>query len=330
MPTTFRSIQEFEPGQKWARLFEEFWPGYRRWYLQEGEQASPGYLTCLTALREHMQELVPTYEKLVQLAGGGDTAARFLSLYRPTPYLTGCSQAVWTRDAPLLVRNYDYSTNLWEAVMLHTAWNGRHVIAMSDCLWGVLDGINESGLAVSLSFGGSRAVGDGFGIPLVLRYILEFCEDTAQAVEVLQRVPCHMAYNVTVLDATGQFATVWVGPDRPATVTNQPVATNHQESVAWAQHAHATSTLDREKALYVNLNDPHENRHRFVQRFLEPPVYALNHDRGWGTLYTATYDPIHRTATCLWPGRELSQTFTGYSEQTLTLTYPVTDHHRLM
>lgn len=328
MPTTFRSIQELEPGRQWAKLFQQFWPSYRQWYLQEGDQARPGYLTCLTALKEHLPELVPTYEKLVELAGGGDLTARFLSLYRPTPYLTGCSQAVWTRDTPLLVRNYDYSPSLWEAVMLHTAWNGRHVIAMSDCLWGVLDGINESGLAVALSFGGSRKVGDGFGIPLVLRYILEFCDNTSQAVEVLQRVPCHMAYNVTVLDATGKFATVWVRPDRSTIVTDQPVATNHQESVAWAQHAHATSTLDRERALCDYLNDPHETRRQFARRFLEPPVYARNHHRGWGTLYTTTYDPIHLTATCIWPGRELSQTFIDYGEHTLTLSYPVTEGHR--
>ncbi len=305
-------------------MFQQFWPSYRRWYLQEGEQARPRYLTCLTALREHLPELVPTYEKLVQLAGGGDLAARFLSLYCPTPYMTGCSQAVWTRDSPLLIRNYDYSPRLWEATMLHSAWNGRRVIAMSDCLWGVLDGINESGLAVSLSFGGSRTVGNGFGIPLVLRYILEFCDDTAQAVEVLRRVPCHMAYNVTALDAKGSFATVWVGPDRSSVVTSQPVATNHQQSVEWAQHAYATSSLDREKALCDYLNDPAESRERFVARFLKSPIYTSNHSRGWGTLYTSAYDPIHLTATCMWPDQESPQSFTSYDENTIALSYPAT------
>ena len=38
-------------------------------------------------LRAHMPELVPAYERLVDLAGGGDVAARMLSLYRPPPYL---------------------------------------------------------------------------------------------------------------------------------------------------------------------------------------------------------------------------------------------------
>src|SRR6185436_2580738 len=97
---------------------------------------------------------------------------------RPTPYLTGCSQAVWTRrgEPPTLVRNYDYHPELCEGTLLLSAWHGTRVIAMSDCLWGVVDGINEHGLAVSLSFGGRQVVGDGFGIPLVLRYALEFCK----------------------------------------------------------------------------------------------------------------------------------------------------------
>ena len=33
------------------------------------------------------------------------------------------------------------------------------------------------------------ACGDGFGIPLVLRYVLETAQDTASAIAILQRVP---------------------------------------------------------------------------------------------------------------------------------------------
>lgn len=77
---------------------------------------------------------------------------------------------------------------------------------------GVLDGLNEDGLAVSLTFGGRRIVGEGFGVPLLLRYILEFCTTTREAVEVLKRVPTHMAYNITVLDRSGAFMTVFIAP----------------------------------------------------------------------------------------------------------------------
>ena len=115
-----------------------------------------------------MPELVPTYERLVELAGGDELAARFLSLYRPPGFVVGCSQGAWTRERrsgaraqlrlPGLARRGHRPSPL--------SWTGRRVIGMSDCLWGLLDGINDAGLAVSLTFGGRRAAGDGFAIPL--------------------------------------------------------------------------------------------------------------------------------------------------------------------
>ena len=62
---------------------------------------------------------------------------------------------------------------------------------MSDCLWGLLDGINDAGLAVSLTFGGRRDVGDGFAIPLVMRYLLETCDTVDEARAALERIPVH-------------------------------------------------------------------------------------------------------------------------------------------
>ena len=71
---------------------------------------------------------------------------------------------------------------------------------MSDCLWGLLDGMNDAGLAVSLTFGGRACVGDGFGIPLVVRYLLETCATVAEARAALDRVPVNLAHNLTLVD----------------------------------------------------------------------------------------------------------------------------------
>ncbi|MCK6464943.1 MAG: C45 family autoproteolytic acyltransferase/hydrolase [Phycisphaerae bacterium] len=321
MIVPFRAAQEFDAGPKWKELFELLWPAYHAWFLKEGDAARPSYPACRAALRRHMPEIVPTFECLVDLAGGSDSVARCLSLYRPTPYLTGCSQAVWMRREPMLVRNYDYHPKLWDGVLWHTAWNGRQVIAMSDCLWGLLDGINEDGLVVSLSFGGRKVVGDGFGIPLVLRYVLETCGRVSQAIEVLQRVPSHMSYNVTLVDAAGNFATVFVAPDRPAIVTRRPLATNHQRTVEWSQYAHATASLERERFLASCLEDPHETPERFATRFLEPPLFSTAFAQGWGTLYTATYRPLAREAIYGWPGYTCWQSFERFTELLMSVEY---------
>lgn len=318
---TLQAIEELEPGERWRSLFEHLWPAYKRWFLSEGDAARPRYLTSLRALERHMPELLPLYERLVELAGGGDLAARFLSLYRPTPFLSGCSQAVWTRGDPFLVRNYDYSPALWEALVLHTGWTGRRVIAMTDCLWGVLDGINDAGLAVSLSFGGRRTIGDGFGITLILRYILELCTTADEAAGVLRRVPSNMSYNVTVVDASGDHVTAFVGPKQSTEITRRHTATNHQRTVEWSQHARATATIERERMLEMHLGDPAELPERFVDRFHEPPLYATTFESGWGTLYTAVYHTASRSAVFRWPGYAMPQSFDRFRETVVALDF---------
>ena len=318
----FTSVDEADPGEKWQALFRRFWPAYRSWYLREGDAARPGYLTCRNALRTHMPELERTYDALVELAGGGDLAGRFLSLYRPPPFLTACSQGVWRGEEPALIRNYDYDPTLCEGVTLRSHWNERGVIAMSDCMWGALDGVNDAGLAASLAFGGRRVVGDGFGMPLILRYVLEVCGSTSEAVEVLRRVPTHMAYNVTVVDRTGAFATLFLSPDRSPIVTRRPLATNHQRRVEWKEYAGATASLERERYLGERLEDRTETLASLTQRFLRAPLYSAQFQKGWGTLYTATYRTGAPSAEFRWPGGSVTQDFQEFRELAVRVDYP--------
>ena len=194
-----------------------------------------------------MPELVPTYERLVELAGGDELAARLLSLYRPPGFVVGCSQGAWTRDAPVLVRNYDYPVSRLEGIVYLTEWSGRRVLGMSDCLWGLLDGINDAGLAVSLTFGGRRDVGDGFGIPLVVRYLLEVCADVAEAREALARIPVHAAQNLTLLDRSGAYLTAYVGPGarRPSSTRSRRRPTTRARSSGRSTRARSAPSSAR-------------------------------------------------------------------------------------
>jgi predicted choloylglycine hydrolase len=303
-------------------VFRKHWPAYRAWFLSEGDAARPSYLGSYRALKGAMPELAATYERLVELAGGGDLAARFLCLYRPPPYLSGCSQAVWSADEPLLIRNYDYAPRLCEGSLLCTAWNGRRAIVMGDCLWGVLDGMNEDGLAVSLAFGGCRAVGDGFGAPLLLRYLLEVCATSDEAAAALRRLPSHMAYNVTVLDRAGSYFTARLAPDRPATIVPSPIATNHQGRVAWRRHAALTRSVERERFLQRWLAHRGGTADALMAAFLRPPLYAAAHAQGHGTLYTAIYYPRRGEMEVRWPDGGWRQSFRAFREDTLPVRFP--------
>ena len=107
-PVTFRATEELELGTAWAAVFEERWPHYEAWFLREGEEARASYATSVRMLRAHMPELMPAYERVVELAGGGDLAARMLSLYRPPPDRAASSPAAGGGAAgPRRARHYD-------------------------------------------------------------------------------------------------------------------------------------------------------------------------------------------------------------------------------
>lgn len=318
MELTFRALEEATPGDTWRAHFERVWAGYQEWFLRDGTRARPTYLACERALTEHLPELVPVWRRLTALAGGGDVAARCLSLWCPPAFFSACSQAV---SGGVLVRNYDYAAALCEAVLWKTAWL-RPVIAMGDCLWGALDGINDAGLAASLSFGGRPEVGEGFGIPLVVRYLLETCITVSECRAVLQRVPVHMSYNVTLLDAHGDFLTVYLAPDRAPVLRAWPCATNHQGEVEWAAHAEVTGTVEREAFLAARLADPTEGTERLIDRFAEAPLFWQGYARGWGTLYTSVYRPAQRRVELRWPDERWRMGFADFAARTHIARYP--------
>lgn len=312
-------VHEARPDARWLELFERAWPAYHRWFLSEGDDARPDIETCRRKLRDHMPELVPMWEHLVELAEGDEQLGRMLSLYRPTPFLAGCSQAAWTRDRPMLVRNYDYHPNASEGTFLLTAWSSVRVIGSSDCLWGLLDGMNDYGLVAALSFGGSREVGDGFGIPLILRYILEHCQTVREAADVLRHVPSHMAYNVSLLDSTGDHAVAAVGPGRRTLVRRDAVATNHQRRTGWTKYQRATHSAERARFLTERLADPDLTDRTFAELFLQPPLYTRAYDRWAGTLYTAAYRPENLTVDFLWPHHRHRQSMDDFQEIDMTV-----------
>ncbi len=310
----WRALDIEMPGPKWSGLFAEYWPDYRNWWLKEGASARPTYSECRRSLGQHMPEMLPLYDDLCALAGGGDNAARFLSFYNPPPYLSGCSQAIWAGKEPVMMRNYDYNPNAFDQLVLRTNWQGRRVMGTSDGLWGLVDGVNDAGLAISLTFGGRRIVGQGFGVPLILRYVLQTCGTAEEAGAVLARVPTHMSYNVTVLDKKRKYATAMMGPDREALITRAAVATNHQENVEWVSHARFTATVERERFLLQRLRLHKDPEEKFINAFLKPPLYSTAFNAGFGTLYTAVYRPRKREMELRWPGTTWALSLSDFTE----------------
>jgi predicted choloylglycine hydrolase len=228
------------------------------------------------------------------LIGDDDRAQQLLTHYRPPPVIGGCSQAVWLGDGgPALVRNYDFSLDIVSDRFELTSWSRRKVIAKAQRPWGgCLDGMNEDGLVASMTFGGSPAMGRGFSAILMLRYAPETCRSVYEATSALCRIPIAQSHNVTLLDRSGAYATIFLGPDRKPAVTVDQVCTNHQERVVWPEHGAISRTVERRAALARQLAKPDLTLGQLVKTFLEPPIYSRW--IGSPTVYTAVYRPTAR------------------------------------
>ena len=316
----FNSIYEAKPGPKWQKLFNTHWSAYKAWFQSKGLANHPDLNTCQKELARYMPEMLPTYKKLCELAGNDLVAHRFLTGWQPPAYITGCSQAVAV-DEPQLVRNYDYHPHLSEGTLFNSAWNGKHVIAIGDCLMGVVDGMNSDGLVASLTFGGRKVVGKGFGIPFILRYVLEFCSDVDEAVEKLKMVPSHMAYNIMVLDKTGAYKMLQIAPDHEVKVTDMKVSTNHQGKPDWPAHANFSKTLLREKFLNELLAESDQNNEEIAQAFLNSPLFNRQYSDGFGTIYTSVYHPAKGSMQLRWEGETLHQSFDSFEEGKILISY---------
>jgi predicted choloylglycine hydrolase len=308
MQKRFVSLREDRPGGDWLARFVAGRAEAEAWYRGTGRGAPPAAAECAAQLRRHMPELLGEYERVCDLLGDDQLAHQILSQYRPPPLTHGCTQAVWLGDAgPALVRNYDYPLDVVSEHFESTRWFGREVICKSQRPWGgCLDGINADGLVASLTSGGGPAQGAGFAIILVLRYVLETCENVREAVAALFRIPVALSQNVTVLDKTGAHATVYLNPDRAPEVSQIRVCANHQDSRASAtlsagvarsieRRQVATSTLERSGAMLAEL----------VEAFLTEPIYSRR--AASPTVYSAVYRPADLSVDYVWPGNTMTQ-----------------------
>lgn len=235
-------------------------------------------------------------------------APQILSQFRPPPLLHGCTQAVWLgADGPALVRNYDYPLDVVSDHFESTRWFGREVISKGQRPWGgCLDGMNADGLVASVTFGGSPAQGLGFSIILIVRYILETCSQVSEAVAALCRIPVALSQNVIVLDKAGDYATVFLGPERAPFVSRTPVCANHQDStVPGDLSRNVASSMARQQAALVALAGSGATLAKLTEAFLVAPIYSR--DAPSPTVYSAVYRPAALTVDYLWPGHVMSQ-----------------------
>ncbi|MFF4397297.1 C45 family autoproteolytic acyltransferase/hydolase [Streptomyces sp. NPDC001480] len=255
-----------------------------------------------------MPELVPVLGRLTRQLDrpGGDT---FLTHAAMRPFFSGCTQI---GGEGTLLRNYDFDPADCEGTIVSSHFL-RPVIGMQDASWGLLDGMNDAGLAglaVSLTFGGRFVHGPGFAILIVLRYLLETCTGVDEAIGKLRSIPVAIPQNVTLVDSE-KAVTVFVGPDIPLPEAPDACAANHQHLPVPDEQEQSSRTQERLSAIRAAGTD--------VAALLKPPLYRSRFDEGWGTVYTAHYRPSKGRVTYYWPGESWEQRFDDFAPGSRTM-----------
>ncbi|MGW3046133.1 C45 family autoproteolytic acyltransferase/hydrolase [Kitasatospora sp. NPDC001159] len=303
---TFRAIEVGDGSDgRWAAHARALWQDMEGLLTAEGRTLE-GADRVRALFRAHMPELVPVLDRLaVQLDRPEGEA--FLTHAALRPFSPACTQIGGNGT---LLRNYDFPPDQCEGTIVSSCFL-RPVIGMQDVLWGLLDGMNDAGLAVSLTFGGRSVYGRGFAILIIVRYLLETCDTVDEAVSKLRSLPVAVPQNLTLVDSA-KAVTVFVGPDMSPTVAPDACAANHQHLPVTDEQERALRTQERLRAIRAASAD--------VAAMLKPPLYQSLDEQKSGTLYTACYRPVEGRVTYYWPGESWQQSFGDFAPGSRTVT----------
>lgn len=172
-------------------------------------------------------------------------------LYYSLSYLKpGCSQMVLLpmkteNNHTILARNYDFSEKLDDMTLSTTRIKGRHAhISSTSVMFGRCDGLNQCGLAVSMTSAGlpvsnmknavRKPVIEGLSFWAVVRSVLENCTSVEETINFTREIPIAFNLNLLVADKNnnaslietydGRYAVKTIGVDTDEKVL---FSTNH-------------------------------------------------------------------------------------------------------
>ncbi|UFT99242.1 C45 family peptidase [Radiobacillus kanasensis] len=205
----------------------------------------------------------------------------------------GCSAFIHNS---FYARNYDFSPDLYDGrLVIMKPENGFASVGFSHQLVGRLDGMNEKGLVVGLHFVNDVPSKKGFLAPTLVRMVLDQCATTAEAIDLLRKVPHGYCYNFSILDKMGEKGVVEAAPDHVAIRRGETLAcTNHFQSnnLKAKNRTNITGSQQRIIALedFRQYDPPLEEAFRLLNHHASP-LFSRDYDQFFGTLHTVVYCP---------------------------------------
>lgn len=236
----------FEAGFNWGKLL----------YKNDKIISNNHTFTITEKRRKFAQECLPIYEKyypeileeIKGLAKGQNSSYEdfytfLLSMYC-FEFNNHCTCiAIKDKDNLIFGRNSDFLVSL-EKLYMNALYNLDNAYAFNGNTTAFIemeDGINEYGLAVGLTFIYPTIVKAGFNAGMLVRYLLEKCKTTDEALSVLKNIPIASQQTLTIADRTGNIVVVECNCEkieiiRPTKDGNFVTATNEFNSNLMKQY----------------------------------------------------------------------------------------------
>ena len=188
---------------------------------QEVKRAFPNVLDEIRGIADAIQEEYERLASFILTVGYGK--------------VMGCSAFACVDDSRVIFgRNYDFYYRFGRSSesYLTQPKNANASLGNTDVFVGREDGVNQHGLAMSMHFVSAQLGTPGINFPIAVRYVLDNCKNTGEAIEYLTHTRFLTANNYLVADRSGELAVVEACPTqvrvrRPETDERFIVATNH-------------------------------------------------------------------------------------------------------
>lgn len=207
----------YEAGFKWGRLL-----------LKNGKRMNSCPTFALTEDKyAFAEECVAEYQRyfpevLEEIRGIADGNEVPLETLRAILFCMYCFEfdnkctcfAFATDDEIIFARNSDFLVNLEKFNMncLYSLEGGYSFNGNTTAYVQMEDGVNQHGLAVGLTFIYPKIRKPGLNAGMLVRYLLEKCRTTAEAIEKLHLLPIASAQTLTLADKSGEIAVVECNP----------------------------------------------------------------------------------------------------------------------
>lgn len=162
-------------------------------------------------------------------------STRFFTIYAFPPF-QGCTCLAVGGENGYLARNSDFlpqAASLCSSYVFHFP-ETKSFFANSTTPTQMEDGVNEDGLAVGLTFLYPTVRKPGLHAGLLVRYLLEHCQDVPEAIKALKHLPISSMQTLTLADKSGRIAVVECNCEEVEVVSpnqeNFLAATNHLQS----------------------------------------------------------------------------------------------------